>query len=339
MKTHTNISLKNFNSFHIDEKAQQIIVFSNADEVKNYFNKNHTEKLNVLPIGEGSNILFTKDFDGTILKIENKGIEVVDDIGDHVWVKAAAGEKWDDLVEWAVEHNYGGIENLSLIPGTVGAAPVQNIGAYGVEFSQVFNSLEAVEISTGEWRSFYLQELEFDYRTSVFKHSLRNKYLITSVIIKLRKYPRLNIEYGELKKAARELSGKDYPDISDIRKAVIKIREDKLPDPAHKGNAGSFFKNPIIQANHFHEIIANYPELVAYPLENGEYKIAAAWLIEHTGLKGYIAGQAGVHKKHALILVNLGGAKGKEISDLATYIQQKVFEKFGILLEPEVLIL
>jgi UDP-N-acetylmuramate dehydrogenase len=339
MKTYKQTSLKNYHSFHIEVQAEQLIVFQNEEEVRSYFSKQNAHHPNTMIIGEGSNLLFTKAFEGVIYKIENKGIEVIEDIGDYVWVKAAAGEHWDDLVAWAVGKGYGGIENLSLIPGTVGAAPVQNIGAYGVEFSQVFNSLEAVEMNSGDPMRFYLQELNFGYRKSSFKQELKNKYLITSVVVKLRKYPKLNIEYGRLKSVAQAMSGKDYTDIADIRAAVIKIREEKLPNPDKIGNAGSFFKNPIVDLEHFNKISSKHPNIVSYPLENMQYKLAAAWLIEEAGFKGSELGRAAVHAHHALILINKGEALGKDVYELSKRIQESVFQKFEIQLEPEVMIL
>lgn len=339
MKTYCHKSLKEFNTFHIEAKAENLTIFETEQESKDFFKENHLMKANHLVIGGGSNLLFISDYKGHIFKIENKGFQVVDENGPDVWVKVAAGEEWDDLVAWTVEQGYGGIENLSLIPGTVGAAPVQNIGAYGVEFKDVFNSLECIEIENGEKRSFYLQELEFDYRNSIFKNKLKNKFLITSVVIKLSIFPKLDLHYGHLKEVAQEMSGKSYPDIKDIRQAVIKIRESKLPNTDEIGNAGSFFKNPVINSLDYKTLLSNYPELVSYPLENDMYKLAAAWLIEKAGLKGFKLGNAAIHSNHALIIINNGNATGKEIQELAIYIQAKVKEKFGVSLEAEVLML
>ena len=323
MQSHSNQSIKEFNTFHIDAKAKELIIFDSEKEAQDFFKENNIDSP-FLVIGEGSNLLFLSDFDGTLFKIKNKGFQLIDDIGQNVWVKVAAGEKWDDLVAWAVEKGYGGIENLSLIPGTVGAAPVQNIGAYGVEFKDVFNSLEAIDIKSGDKRSFYLQEMNFDYRFSAFKAELRNRFLITSVVIKLNKFPKLDLTYGQLKKVAEDLSGKSFPDISDIRKAVIHIRDSKLPNTNEIGNAGSFFKNPVVENSKYQELLSLFPDLVSYTLENGQYKLAAAWMIEKAGLKGFNMGPAATHKNHALILINNGGATGKEIQALAEHIQQKV---------------
>jgi len=336
MQSHTNQSIKEFNTFHIDAKAKKLVIFDSEKEAQDYF-KTKSIDSHFLVIGGGSNLLFLSDFDGSLFKIENKGFQVIDDIGQNVWVKVAAGEKWDDLVAWTVEQGYGGIENLSLIPGTVGAAPVQNIGAYGVEFKDVFNGLEAIDIKSGDKRSFYLQEMNFDYRFSAFKAELKNRFLITSVIIKLNKFPKLDLTYGPLKTVAEDLSGKSFPDISDIRNAVIHIRESKLPNTDEIGNAGSFFKNPVIDDSKYQELLSIFPNLVSYPLENGQYKLAAAWMIEKAGLKGFQMGSAATHKNHALILVNNGGATGREIQALAEYIQQNIKDLFGVSLEAEVL--
>lgn len=339
MESFQNVSLTPYNTFQIDVKAENLVIFKTADEASVYFNEHQNIETPYLVIGEGSNLLFKNDFKGQLFKIENKGFNVIENIGKDVWVRIAAGEKWDDLVAWAVKNGLGGIENLSLIPGMVGAAPVQNIGAYGVEFKDVFNSLEAIEIKNGDKRTFYFRELEFDYRNSIFKNELKNKFIITSVIIKLNKYPKLDLTYGQLKTVAKELSGKNIPDIKDIRRAVIHIRESKLPNHEEIGNAGSFFKNPIISKEKYTELIEIFPKIVSYSLEDGNYKLAAAWLIEHAGLKGFSLGNAATHKDHALIIINKGNATGSEIHNISLHIQEKVKGLFDIQLEPEVLII
>lgn len=338
MKQYQNSSLKNLHTFHTEVTAQQITIFQTEDEAVSYLNLN-LGKSKRFVIGEGSNLLFAKDFEDELLKIENKGFEVINTKAQWVWVKAAAGESWDDFVAWTVENGFGGIENLSYIPGTVGASPVQNIGAYGVEIQDVFNSLEAIDLNTGERVNFYLQELEFDYRYSIFKGPLKNKYLVSSVVFKLDRYPKVKLDYGNLKEEAMKISNKSYADIKDVRQAVINIRKSKLPEHKEIGNAGSFFKNPIIPNQDFDIIKNQFPEIAHYPLENNQTKIAAAWLIEKAGLKGYSEGDAGVHPKHALILINKGNAKGTEIAALSKHIQKTVLEKFQIQLEPEVIIL
>lgn len=336
MKQFEHISIKDYHTFHTENKSELLTLLGSIEEAQEYF-KQHPLKTKRLVIGEGSNLLFTKDFEGELIKIENKGFEILQEKGGWIWIKAAAGESWDDLVRWTVQNGYGGIENLSYIPGTVGAAPVQNIGAYGVELQEVFNSLEAVDMSSGKKTNFYLQELEFDYRYSVFKGPLRNRFLITSVVLKLNKYPKVNLKYGHLKEVVDSMHTKSFPDIKDVREAVIQIRKSKLPDPDKVGNAGSFFKNPVISAKAFHLLQNDYPKIVNYPLPNGEFKLAAAWLIEKAGFKGYSLGEAGTHPKHALIIINKGKAKGEDLRKLAEMIQNKVRDQFLISLEPEVL--
>lgn len=337
MKSLEKHSLLHYNTFQVDAIADHLTIFTDEMEAESFFKNTPSKAENTLVIGEGSNLLFTSDYKGGLFKIENKGIYITDERSHSVWVKVAAGENWDDLVAWAVRNGYGGIENLSYIPGTVGAAPVQNIGAYGVEFADVFNSLEAIDMQTGEKQRFYLQELAFAYRDSVFKKELRNKYLITSVIIKLSKFPELVLNYGNIKKELELLTNK--PTISDVRTAIIKIRKSKLPDPKEIGNAGSFFKNPVVNAQKFNRLISEFPEMAHYILKDNQYKIAAAWLIEKAGLKGYILGQAATHPNHSLILINNGNASGMEIKKLAEFIQKTVDEKFGVSLETEVLML
>lgn len=337
MKQFSNISLKDYHTFHTNEIASKLTLLESKEDALEYLNKSSQQKRQV--IGEGSNLLFANNFDGELIKIANKGIEVIEEKGNWAWVKVAAGENWDELVEWTVSKGYGGIENLSYIPGTVGAAPVQNIGAYGMEFKEVFNSLEAIHIPSGELQNFYLQELDFDYRYSVFKGPLKNQYLILNVVLKLARYPKINLEYGQLKEEAYKISNKSIPDIKDVRQAVIDIRKSKLPDPDQIGNAGSFFKNPVISESHFIELKKNFPDMVHFNLGNQHIKLAAAWLIDQCGLRGASMGNAGTHEKHALIIINKGQSSGKELKEFSEHIQVRVQEKFGVLLEPEVLIL
>ena len=337
MQSYKNISIKSFNTFNIEAKAQDLIIFNTELEAIDFFKQNSISKH--LVMGGGSNLLFTTDFSGHLLKMESKGIQIIDEIDKNVWVRVEAGEIWDDVVAWTIDQGLGGLENLSHIPGTMGAAPVQNIGAYGVEFKDVFNSLDAIEIKTGEKRKFYLQELGFDYRQSIFKNNLKNKYFISSVVIRLRRSAIINLQYGHLKEESERVSKNNTPNISDIRQAVINIRESKLPDPTQLGNAGSFFKNPIISEADFKELKTQYPELVSYALENGQYKLAAAWLIEKAGLKGFTLNNATTHHQHALIIVNKGEATGTEIQELAEYIQAKIKSLFKVDLEPEVLMI
>lgn len=338
MKQYNHISIKDYHTFHTENSTELLTVLESTDEAQEYFKLKPSKKKRLV-IGEGSNLLFSKDFDGELIKIENQGFEVLEEKDGWVWIKAAAGESWDDLVHWTVENGYGGLENLSYIPGTVGAAPVQNIGAYGVEFQEVFNSLEAIDLNTGEKINFYLQELNFAYRYSAFKGPLKNKYLVSSVVIKLAKYPKVNLKYGHLKDVVESIQTKSYSDIMDVRKAVIQIRKSKLPEADEIGNAGSFFKNPVISTDEFNRLLGEYPEIVNYPLSNGEFKLAAAWLIEKAGFKGMSIGQAATHENHALIIINKGKAKGEELKNFAEEIQKTIKEKFQINLEAEVLIL
>lgn len=338
MKQYSNISLKDYHTFHTNEKAQLLTILESKQDAIDYLNKPSISTKRQV-IGEGSNLLFQKDFDGEIIKLENKGIEIVEEKGKWVWVKVEAGENWDELVQWCVDNGYGGIENLSYIPGTAGAAPVQNIGAYGVEFKDVFNSLEAIDLNNGEIRNFYLQELEFDYRFSVFKGPLKNRFLILNIVLKLSRYPQVNLKYGNLKEETFNITTKNIPDIKDVRQAVINIRKSKLPEPEEIGNAGSFFKNPVINTIEFNKLLKEYPLISNYPLENGKVKIAAAWLIQNCGLRGTSKGNAGTHEDHALILINKGNASGEELKEFSEFIQKSVSDKFGIHLEPEVLIL
>ncbi|MGZ3884483.1 MAG: UDP-N-acetylmuramate dehydrogenase, partial [Bacteroidia bacterium] len=287
-----------------------------------------------LILGGGSNILFTGDFDGMVIKNQIKGISVVKEEKDRVYVKAGAGEVWHELVLWCIEHNLAGLENLSLIPGCVGASPMQNIGAYGVEIKDVFEELEAWRMTDGAKKIFTGEECEFGYRESVFKRKYKDQYIIASVTFRLSKTPHFNTSYGainaELESMGAELS------IRNISQAVINIRSSKLPDPRKTGNAGSFFKNPEVSAAEFERIKKSYPNLVAYVLGNGNYKLAAGWLIEQSGLKGFVKGEAGVHDKQALVLVNKGKARGEEIYLLSEHVLQTVFAKFGVKLEREV---
>lgn len=335
MDIQINSSLKNYNTFCVDIACSTLVNLNSAEEAQAFVNTGLDKNKAYLVIGEGSNLLFTKYFDGTIIRMQNKGIEVIDQNNKYVWIKASAGEMWDDFVKWSVENKYAGAENLSLIPGTVGAAPIQNIGAYGVELASIFNALEAIEIDSGKLHRFYLKELRFGYRDSVFKQKLKDKYIITAVILKLNKFPFFKIDYGNIAAELEKMTFENL-NIGVIRQAVIRIRTSKLPDPKEMGNAGSFFKNPIVSKEKYENLQQLYPNLVAYPLENDLFKLAAGWLIENAGLKGYSKGKVGIHKYQALIIVNLGEASGKEILEFSQDIQQKIMEKYGLLLEREV---
>jgi len=329
-----DVSLLPFNTFGIDVKSKKFVSVKSTDELKAVLNQNQEKQLLIL--GGGSNLLLTKDFDGLTLRIENRGIEIVQEEQRSAKVKVAAGENWHDFVLWCLDNDLGGIENLALIPGSVGAAPIQNIGAYGVELSQVFESCEALSIETGELKIFNIEECEFGYRNSIFKNSLKEQYIITSVQFNLSKAPhQTNTSYKGL---SEKFDGKS-PSIQSIAQAVVDIRTAKLPDPDQIGNSGSFFKNPVIPSKQFTQLQKQYPEIPHYPDQGGKIKIPAAWLIDSLGYKGYRANDAGVHQKQALVLVNYGNASGAEIQKLAHQIKDKVLENFSINLEFEVNIL
>ncbi len=334
MKIKKNISLKKYNTFNINVKAEKLVLIDNVKDIQDNLSE-VTKDNNLLIIGGGSNILFTKDFSGTIIKSNISGIEEVQKDNEHVYLKVGSGVVWDDLVQYAVNKGYGGIENLSLIPGTVGAAPIQNIGAYGVEFEEVFFRLEGIDLTTGELKEFHYNDCKFSYRNSIFKEEFKNKFFIINVTIKLQLKPKLIINYRALKERIKEINEKDL-DIKKIRNLIMEIRKAKLPDPKIIGNAGSFFKNPIIEQEHFNLLSSKYKDLVYFKLEKGMYKIPAGWLIEKAGLKGKIFGNAGVHKNQALVLVNLGNATGQEMLELAEDIKKYIYNKFLISLEMEV---
>ena len=329
-----DVSLLPYNTFGIDVKSKKFVSVRSTDELKAVLNQNQEKQLLVL--GGGSNLLLTKDFDGLTLRIENRGIQIVHEEQRSAKVKVAAGENWHYFVMWCLDNDLGGIENLALIPGSVGAAPIQNIGAYGVELSQVFESCEALSIETGELKIFNIDECEFGYRNSIFKNSLKEQYIITSVQFNLSKAPhQTNTSYKGL---SEKFDGKS-PSIQSIAQAVVDIRTTKLPDPDQIGNSGSFFKNPVIPSKQFNQLQQQYPEIPHYPDQGGKIKIPAAWLIDSLGYKGYRVNDAGVHQKQALVLVNYGNASGAEIQKLAHQIRDKVLENFAINLEFEVNIL
>ena len=339
MNIRENISLKRYNTFGIDAIAKYFAAFTTIKDLEESleFNERETEnvKRETLILGGGSNILFTKNFDGLVLKNEIKGIEIVGEDGDVVHIKAGAGENWHQFVLYCIENNLAGVENLSLIPGNVGASPMQNIGAYGVEIKDVFHSLEAFHIKEKKIVTFTLDDCEFGYRESVFKGKYKNEFVITSVTYSLNRTPRFNISYGAIKQELDAMKIEDLG-IQAISQAVINIRSSKLPDPAVTGNAGSFFKNPEISNKDFEVLKNKYPAIVGYPLENGNTKLAAGWLIEQCGWKGYRNGDAGCHSRQALVLVNYGTATGGEIYSLSEEIIHSVKEKFGVVLLREV---
>ena len=334
MNIQENISLKSLNTFGFDQTARFFLAADSEETLKEAFVWAKKNQKKVLILGGGSNILLTEDFDGLVIKIELKGITLLREDKDHLWVKAGAGEIWHDLVSYAIEKNWAGIENLSLIPGTVGASPMQNIGAYGVEIKEVFESLEALNRSTLEKETFSGPECQFGYRESVFKHELRDQYVICSVTFKLNKVPKFHVEYGAIQDTLK-VKGVQKLTIKAVSEAVVEIRQAKLPDPKKIGNAGSFFKNPTIPKSQFDALKSKFQEMPGYPTQEG-VKVPAGWLIEQAGWKGKRIGSVGVHAMQALVLVNHGGGNGTDVKLLSAQIQQSVSEKFGIELSPEV---
>lgn len=331
----TNKNLKEYNTFGISVKAEMFATFSSIEELKQILSFRNNNKLLVL--GGGSNLLLTKDFDGLVIKNEIKRFEVIEETANEVIVESGAGENWHEFVLNCIDKGFGGIENLSLIPGSVGASPMQNIGAYGVEIKDVFESLSAYHIASGEIHYFDKTKCEFGYRESIFKNKVKGEYIILTVTFRLTKNPTINSSYGAINEQLKVM-GIQVPTIKELSAAVIAIRQSKLPDPKIIGNAGSFFKNPTVEITLLEQIQKNYPDIPNYPALNGR-KLAAGWLIEKAGWKGRTFDNYGVHKLQALVLVNYGNCTGQEIFDLSSQIIQDIFEKFGVLLEREVNIL
>ncbi len=339
MQIQENTSLQSHNTFGIEAKSQYFLDVNSQEVLIDFLQNNALAKGPLLPLGGGSNILLTQDFNGTVLKLTFKGKRVLKEKEGYTGVEVAGGENWHEFVLWAISKNLGGIENMSLIPGNVGTAPIQNIGAYGVEQKDCFVSLTAVEIESGQIHHFTNEACEFGYRDSVFKRHLKGKFIITKVVFKLTNANHvLKTSYGAIQ-AELKSKGIDSPSIKEVSDAVIAIRKSKLPDPNEIGNSGSFFKNPVISNEKFEILKEKFPEVYAYPNGENHTKIAAGWLIEKAGLKGLRRGPIGVHEKQALVLVNYGGGKGKDIQQLSSDIQQKVKEIFDISLEAEVNIL
>lgn len=327
--------LRDLNSFHVEEHADCIIEFDQKEDLDTIFAEG-SKPSKWFVLGGGNNILFTQRFDGTLIKPVGKSITIKAQIDDSVIVEAEAGVEWDDLVEWSVNNNLWGMENLSLIPGSVGAAPVQNIGAYGAEAKDVIERVHYFNVGECRHHTLGNAECHFAYRDSIFKQALKGKVIITSVEFRLSKSAQPNLTYGDLSKEVEARGGTSR---RNIRDAVCAIRRSKLPDTAVLGNAGSFFKNPIVNKSIGEELKAQYDNMPIYPLSESKCKLAAGWLIDKAGLKGFRKGRVGVHDKQALVLVNLGGATGGEVIDLAHEVQLVVKEKFGIEIEPEVNIL
>lgn len=333
MQIQENISLKQFNTFGIDVLAKQFTSFHNVDELQEALEASANRERLIL--GGGSNILFTRNVNGLVLKNEISGIELLHEDDEFVYIKAGAGENWHQFVLHCISNNWAGVENLSLIPGNVGAGPMQNIGAYGVEIKQVMAQLEAFHINDKKLITFSNAECEFGYRESVFKRKFKDEFVILNVTFKLRRHPIFQTSYGAIQ-AELEAMGVQQLSIQAIAQAVINIRSSKLPDPQKIGNAGSFFKNPTIAGQRYRELKDQYTSIIGYTNADGSVKLAAGWLIEHCGWKGYRKGDAGCHAKQALVLVNYGNAKGMEIFELSEQILQSVNEKFGVQLEREV---
>jgi UDP-N-acetylmuramate dehydrogenase len=331
-----NVSLKPYNTFGITCTADKFVAVTNSEELLNALQARAIFTYEpLLILGGGSNVLFRSNFPGMVLRNCMRGMRVTDEDSSHVLIESGAGERWDDLVAFAVERGWAGLENLSLIPGCVGASPMQNIGAYGAEIKDVCEKVSALEIANGTMHEFSAADCRFGYRDSIFKQEAKNRFVITSVSFRLQKQARINASYGNLEKELEKMKV-TQPTISDIRKAVISVRQSKLPNPAVLGNAGSFFKNPVVSEELAEAIKKNDANAPVYDAGPGMKKLAAGWLIEKCGLKGYRQGDAGVHNMQALVLVNYGQASGNDIYNLSEYILQRVFEKFGVSLEREV---
>ena len=334
MDKYNNHSLLPYHTFGMDVKTSVFIEYTSVDELKQILQQENLSEKKWLHIGGGSNLLFTGDYEGVILHSAIKGTEIVHEDDESVHVRVGAGEVWDDFVAYAVNQGWYGAENLSLIPGEVGASAVQNIGAYGMEAKDLIVKVEALDVTTGNDSVFTNTECRYAYRESIFKKEWKGRYIITYVTYRLSKTPQFHLEYGnvkgELEKQGCELT------LKNVRDVIIRIREAKLPDPKVQGNAGSFFMNPVIPRMQYESLLAKYPEMPHYKVDEEWVKVPAAWMIDRCGWKGKRMGNAGVHDKQALVLVNCGGATGQEIITLSQYIQQSVYESFGIAIVPEV---
>ncbi len=334
MTLQSNFSLKNYNTFGIEAKAKQFTAVHSLAELKTVLVENPTEKKFIL--GGGSNMLLTQDIDALVIHIDLKGKKIIEENDDFVWVESQAGENWHEFVLWTIDQNFGGLENMSLIPGNVGTTPVQNIGAYGAEIKDLFISCQAMAISNQEMRTFQNEECHFGYRESIFKNEVKDQYIITSVVFKLTKHHhKINTSYGDIL-GELEKNNIQNPSLKDVSNAVIAIRQSKLPDPKELGNSGSFFKNPIVLKSDFKKIYQQFPDMKYFEVSATEVKVPAGWLIEQAGFKGKRFGDAGVHKNQALVLVNYGNATGQEILAVSKNIQDTVFSTFGIHIEAEV---
>jgi UDP-N-acetylmuramate dehydrogenase len=334
MEIQNNFSLKNYNTFGIEAKAKQFVAVHNETELRTVLEENKSQQKFIL--GGGSNMLLTQDIDALVIHVDLKGRKIIQENDAFVWVESQAGENWHEFVLWTIDQNFGGLENMSLIPGNVGTTPVQNIGAYGTEIKDTFDSCEAMKIENQEIKIFTKDECHFGYRESIFKNEAKDQYIITSVVFKLTKRNhKINISYGDI---SGELAKTDItnPTLKEVSDAVIAIRKSKLPDPKELGNSGSFFKNPILLKTDFDKIHQKFPEMKFYEISETEVKVPAGWLIEQAGFKGKRFGDAGIHKNQALVLVNYGNATGKEILEVSATIQETIYKIFGIYIEAEV---
>ncbi len=334
IKIQSHFSLKNYNTFGIEAQAKQFVAVHNIPELASVLQQHKEEKKFIL--GGGSNMLLTQDIDALVIHIDLKGIKILDENEDFVFVECQAGENWHEFVVWTLSHNYGGLENMSLIPGNVGTTPVQNIGAYGTEIKDTMVSCDAIKIDSQQMKTFTNSECHFGYRESIFKQAEKDQYIITAVVFQLTKrHHKINTAYGDIQSELAK-NGIINPTIQDVSNAVITIRQSKLPDPKELGNSGSFFKNPILLKTDFEKIHQQFPEMKFYEVSKTEVKVPAGWLIEQAGFKGKRFGDAGVHKNQALVLVNYGNATGQEILAVSKDIQSTIYEKFGIHIEAEV---
>jgi UDP-N-acetylmuramate dehydrogenase len=329
-----NVSLKNFNTFGVEANAKYFVEINRKEELAELFLDPLWQQMKTLVLGGGSNLLLLNNFDGLVIRINIRGIEHRISHTD-VFIEAGAGEVWNDLVNFCVIRGYAGLENLSLIPGSVGAAPIQNIGAYGVELQDVFCSCNAYELATGAFKTFTKEECCFDYRESIFKGELKGQYIIVSVKFQLSLIPKFNLKYGAIEQELNN-RGIKAPTIKEVSQVVSQIRVSKLPDPSTIGNAGSFFKNPVISPDEFSRVQSKHPEIVHYPAADGQVKLAAGWLIEQCGWKGKVVGHTGTWNNQALVLVNNGGATGEEVYAFSSQIIDSVYTKFGVSLQREV---
>lgn len=334
MQIHTNFSLKNYNTFGIEAKAKEFVSVHSSEELIEILQQKPTSKKFIL--GGGSNMLLTQDIDALVIHLDLKGKKIIDENDDFVWVESQAGENWHEFVLWTIDQNFGGLENLSLIPGNVGTTPIQNIGAYGVEIKDTFVLCEAIHIETQDLLVFTNEKCKFGYRESIFKNEIKDEFVITSVVFKLTKRNhKLNTSYGAIE-AELEKQHIKNPSLKDVSNAVIAIRQSKLPNPKELGNSGSFFKNPVILKSDFEKIQQKFPDIPHYVVSETEVKVPAGWLIEQAGFKGKRFGDTGIHKHQALVLVNYGKATGQEILAVSKNIQKTILDTYGIAIEAEV---